>query len=85
MRSLTFECNKRTYGQYGVQQGKYFTLPISKGNIVGFHGKFGWYLDTIGVYIEPTHKASPISSVVRLSNNILSFRQNKALSKDGEL
>ncbi|XP_049369323.1 jacalin-related lectin 3 isoform X1 [Solanum verrucosum] len=65
VRSLTFESNKRTYGPYGVEQGTYFTLPISRGKIVGFHGKSGWYLDAIGVYIEPIHKALPTHSVVQ--------------------
>lgn len=65
VRSLTFESNKRTYGPYGVEQGTYFTLPISRGKIVGFHGKCGWYLDAIGVYIEPIHKSLPTHSVAQ--------------------
>ncbi|PHT63396.1 Jacalin-related lectin 3, partial [Capsicum annuum] len=78
VRSLTFESNKRTYGPYGVQQGTYFTLPISKGKIVGFHGKSGWYLDAIGVYIEPIHKSLPISSVVQSQqhHSIVHTKQN---------
>ncbi|TMW82310.1 hypothetical protein EJD97_006283 [Solanum chilense] len=65
VRSLTFESNKRTYGPYGVEQGTYFTLPISRGKIVGFHGKCGWHLDAIGVYIEPIHKSLPTHSAVQ--------------------
>ncbi|XP_055807910.1 jacalin-related lectin 3 [Solanum dulcamara] len=65
VRSLTFESNKRTYGPYGVEQGTYFTLPNTGRKIVGFHGKSGWYLDAIGVYIEPIHKSLPTNSVVQ--------------------
>ncbi|KAI3460354.1 hypothetical protein Pfo_017017 [Paulownia fortunei] len=59
VRSLTFESNKRTFGPFGVQQGTYFTSKIH-GKIVGFVGKCGWYLDAIGLYMEPLHK--PIAS-----------------------
>lgn len=65
VRSLTFQSNKRTYGPYGVQQGTYFTLPISSGKVVGFHGKSGWYLDAIGVYVEPIHKSLPTNSILQ--------------------
>lgn len=65
VRSLTFESNKRTYGPYGVEQGTYFTLPITRGKIIGFHGRSGWYLDAIGVYIEPIHISLPTNSLVQ--------------------
>ncbi|CAI9116823.1 OLC1v1018087C1 [Oldenlandia corymbosa var. corymbosa] len=53
VRSLAFESNKRTLGRYGIEQGTYFSFPMTQGKIVGFHGKCGWYLDAIGVYLEP--------------------------------
>ncbi|XP_060190992.1 jacalin-related lectin 3 isoform X1 [Lycium barbarum] len=78
VRSLTFHSNKRTYGPYGVQQGTYFTLPSSRGKIVGFHGKSGWYLDAIGVYIDPIYKSLPINSVVQSQqhHNIVHSQQS---------
>ncbi|KAM3288872.1 hypothetical protein P3S67_022302 [Capsicum chacoense] len=78
VRSLTFESNKRTYGPYGVQQGTYFTLPISKGKIVGFHGKSGWYLDAIGAYIEPIQKSLPTTShaIVHSKQSIVQGTEN---------
>ncbi|KAM7521165.1 hypothetical protein LguiB_020127 [Lonicera macranthoides] len=60
IRSLTFESNKRTYGPYGIEQGIYFSLPMIEGKIVGFHGKCGWYLDAIGVHLDPVRR--PIHS-----------------------
>ncbi|XP_050366078.1 jacalin-related lectin 3 [Argentina anserina] len=54
VRSLTFISNKRSYGPFGMEQGTYFSLPVTPGNkIVGFHGKSGWYLDAIGAYLKP--------------------------------
>ncbi|KAK4368711.1 hypothetical protein RND71_012503 [Anisodus tanguticus] len=84
VRSLTFQSNKRTYGPYGVQQGTYFTLPISRGKIVGFHGKSGWYLDAIGVYIDPIHKSLATNSVVQSQqhNNIVHSQQSIAQGID---
>lgn len=53
MRALTLESNKRKYGPFGVEQGTPFAFPKVQGRIVGFLGKSGWYLDSIGAYIEP--------------------------------
>ncbi|KAI5435160.1 jacalin-related lectin 3 isoform X1 [Lathyrus oleraceus] len=52
VRSLSFESNKKTYGPFGVEQGTYFSVPTTGAKIVGFHGKCGWYLDAIGVYMK---------------------------------
>jgi len=52
IRSLTFQTNQRKFGPYGVEKGTYFTLPTSGGKIIGFHGKSGWFLDSIGVYLS---------------------------------
>ncbi|CAI9777858.1 unnamed protein product [Fraxinus pennsylvanica] len=74
VRSLTFESNKRTYGPYGIEQGTYFTFPTS-GKIVGFHGKCGWYLDAIGVYLESIHK--PIASNSIVQSQFYGFHQTE--------
>lgn len=52
IRSLTFHTNIRKYGPYGVEKGTYFSLPVSGGKIIGFHGKSGWFLDSIGVHVS---------------------------------
>ncbi|KAL5557963.1 hypothetical protein UlMin_034174 [Ulmus minor] len=56
VRSLTFKSNRKTYGPFGVEQGTCFSFPMSGGKIVGFHGKAGWYLDSIGVHLKPLPK-----------------------------
>ncbi|CAA7013568.1 unnamed protein product [Microthlaspi erraticum] len=65
VRSLTFESNRKSYGPFGVESGTYFSLPKSESKIVGFHGKAGWYLDAIGVHIQPIPKENnPTSKMV---------------------
>jgi hypothetical protein len=52
IRSLTIETNLRKFGPYGVEKGTYFSFPTNGGKIIGFHGKSGWYLDSIGVHLS---------------------------------
>ncbi|KAL8537710.1 hypothetical protein ACS0TY_012744 [Phlomoides rotata] len=52
IRSLTFKSSRRTYGPFGVEEGTPFSLPMEGGQIVGFKGKAGWYLDAIGFHIS---------------------------------
>ncbi|KAG6536927.1 jacalin-related lectin 19 isoform X1 [Zingiber officinale] len=54
IRSLTFKSNLRTLGPFGVEDGTPFSLPTVGGMIVGFNGKGGWYLDSIGCRISAT-------------------------------
>ncbi|KAF6141000.1 hypothetical protein GIB67_006629 [Kingdonia uniflora] len=60
--SLTLQTNKQKYGPFGTNKGTYFSFLITGGMIVGFHGSFGWYLDSIGVYLKALTK--PYSSKV---------------------
>ena len=56
IRSLKFKSNKKTYGPFGIEQGTYFSLPAARAGsskIVGFFGKSGWFLDSIGAYLKP--------------------------------
>ncbi|KAJ1276311.1 hypothetical protein BS78_05G204700 [Paspalum vaginatum] len=51
--SLTFVTNAHSYGPYGEGRGTPFHFPIqSNGCIVGFFGRYGRYLDAIGVYMK---------------------------------
>ena len=71
VRSLSFESNKRTYGPFGVQQGRYFSLPVMPvGKIVGFHGRYGWHLDAIGVHLKSLQQPNP-SKALTLSQNYM--------------
>lgn len=51
IRSLTLETNKKTYGPFGVEDGSKFSYPTVGSKVVGFHGRSGWYLDAIGLYV----------------------------------
>eukprot|EP00257_Ricinus_communis_P027105 XP_025014519.1 jacalin-related lectin 3-like [Ricinus communis] len=55
VRSLTFQSNKKTYGPFGVEQGRYFSSPkTERYKIVGFHGMDGlFYLHALGIYLKP--------------------------------
>lgn len=50
VKSITFHTNKRSYGPFGDQQGISFSSG-SIGAIVGFHGRNGYFVDSIGVHV----------------------------------
>ncbi|XP_044474537.1 jacalin-related lectin 3-like isoform X1 [Mangifera indica] len=64
VRSLTFQSNRKTYGPFGIEQGTYFSLPMTGGKIVGFHGRSSWYLDAIGIYLKPLLKRNSSKTIV---------------------
>ncbi|XP_071703463.1 protein GOS9-like [Rutidosis leptorrhynchoides] len=52
--SLTFHGSKNNYGPYGAKsRGTPFSLPVSLGDFVGFYGKYGDFLDSLGVILSP--------------------------------
>ncbi|XP_022137459.1 jacalin-related lectin 3-like [Momordica charantia] len=57
IRSLTLKTNRNTYGPFGMEEGTRFSFPTMGTKIVGFHGRCGWYLDAIGLYIQPIPKS----------------------------
>ncbi|GJN28434.1 hypothetical protein PR202_gb16557 [Eleusine coracana subsp. coracana] len=71
--SLTFRTSAgRMYGPYGSESGARFSIPAAGHYcIVGFWGRSGWLLDSIGVYMKPsctskrTNKQYPPPYVVR--------------------
>ncbi|XP_076897250.1 horcolin-like [Bidens hawaiensis] len=53
--SLIFVTNTNTYGPYGTCKGTdHFSVPVTKGKIIGFYGRHGIYLDSIGVVLAPS-------------------------------
>ncbi|KAJ0537076.1 putative jacalin-like lectin domain-containing protein [Helianthus annuus] len=48
IRSLTLKSNKRTFGPFGVEEGTPFNFSTNGDRIVGFHGRSGWFLDSLG-------------------------------------
>ncbi|KAF8012320.1 hypothetical protein BT93_I0457 [Corymbia citriodora subsp. variegata] len=63
INSLTFQSNKRTYGPFGTEKGRYFSFPATGGKIIGFYGSSGTYLESIGAYLEPISHLHPIKSI----------------------
>ncbi|XP_020101268.1 protein GOS9-like isoform X1 [Ananas comosus] len=54
VRSLTFITNVRPYGPFGIEDvGTPFFIPVASGRIVAFYGRFGQYVDAIGMYLTP--------------------------------
>ncbi|KAL4382603.1 hypothetical protein AHAS_Ahas04G0250000 [Arachis hypogaea] len=43
---------QETYGPYGVEEGTPFDFAMKDLEIVGFHGRSGWYLDSIGIHLR---------------------------------
>lgn len=70
VRSLTLQSNKRAYGPYGTQQGHQFSFSMNGGRIVGFHGRSGWYVDAIGVYLKPLPKPNPSKALISSDNYV---------------
>ncbi|CAN1168610.1 Jacalin-related lectin 19 [Linum perenne] len=58
IRSLTFTTNKRRFGPFGVEEGKPFTHNLEGVSVVGFSGRGGWYLDSIGVHYVESGKST---------------------------
>ncbi|WVZ99180.1 hypothetical protein U9M48_044513 [Paspalum notatum var. saurae] len=62
IRSLTFQSNSSKYGPFGTEDGTPFSLPVSSGKIIGFHGRSGSYLNSIGFYLKQVHFPNPMDS-----------------------
>ncbi|KAF8410537.1 hypothetical protein HHK36_003068 [Tetracentron sinense] len=84
VRSLTFQSNKQTYGPFGAQQGTQFSLPMSRGKIVGFHGRCSWYLDSIGVYLKPIQQQIPPKALVPAQNIVVNKPATQPFDSDAE-
>ncbi|KAL5762398.1 hypothetical protein ACOSP7_018662 [Xanthoceras sorbifolium] len=54
IESLSFHTNRNKYGPYGSMDGSSFKIPMEGGEIVGFHGRGGYYVDAIGIYAKPS-------------------------------
>lgn len=52
IRSLTFKSNIRTFGPFGIEEGTPFNFLANRGHIVGFYGRTGWFLDSLGFYLS---------------------------------
>lgn len=50
VKSITFHTTKRSYGPFGDQQGFSFSSGTN-GIVVGFHGRKGYFVNSIGVHV----------------------------------
>ncbi|KAL9316582.1 hypothetical protein ACSQ67_017583 [Phaseolus vulgaris] len=80
VRSLSFESNMKTYGPFGVEQGTYFSVPLTGAKIVGFHGRCGWYIDAIGVYLKSLKQPNPSKPLAHSQSPITHFSENSGYS-----
>ncbi|XP_058001521.1 mannose/glucose-specific lectin isoform X2 [Hevea brasiliensis] len=78
VQSLNVHTNRRVYGPFGVEKGKYFSFPPTEGKIIGFHGKCGAHLYSIGGHLEPT-------SDLYMVKTVGPFGAGNALSWDDEI
>ncbi|CAN6346260.1 unnamed protein product [Urochloa humidicola] len=62
IRSLTFQSNSSKYGPFGTEDGTPFSLPVSSGKVIGFHGRSGSYLNSIGFYLKQVHFPNPLNA-----------------------
>lgn len=67
--SLSFITNQTTYGPFGTAFGESFSISVAHGVVVGFHGRCGYYLDTLGIFVIPVSSFNYILSV----NMVLDF------------
>ncbi|KAM7500413.1 hypothetical protein LguiA_024827 [Lonicera macranthoides] len=71
--SLKFESSRRTYGPFGTEKGTQFKFPSTgSGKIVGFHGRCGVRLYSIGGYYKPNTDPNPWTCVGPLGRQGLS-------------
>ena len=73
IRSLTFKSNRRTFGPFGVEEGTPFSLSMDGGQIVGFQGRSGWYLDAIGFHLSQTRSTKLFEKVQKKLQKIASM------------
>ncbi|KAM7468844.1 hypothetical protein LguiA_007027 [Lonicera macranthoides] len=59
--SLSLITNLTTYGPFGTASSEAFSIPIANSAVVGFHGRCGYYLDALGIFVIPTNSEGSIS------------------------
>jgi len=65
VRGLRFNTTRKSYGIYGAEIGKRYTVPIN-GDIVGFYGRAGGEIDALGVFTRPPAGSG---EVIKFNNN----------------
>ncbi|KAM6576289.1 hypothetical protein CsatB_028126 [Cannabis sativa] len=67
--SLSFITNlKKKHGPFGSElTGPTFSHPIQDGAIVGFHGKSGHFIDSIGIYVKLIVLNGPVEYLISIN------------------
>ncbi|XP_031401926.1 jacalin-related lectin 4-like [Punica granatum] len=71
IQSLSIHSNRRKYGPFGDENGNPFSFhdkQIKDGKILGFFGKCGSYVNSIGAYIGPISHPYPFKTIGPFGN-----------------
>ncbi|KAF8019853.1 hypothetical protein BT93_G0518 [Corymbia citriodora subsp. variegata] len=63
IQSLTFHSNRGRHGPFGKEMGKYFWYPSTGSKIIGFYGRCGETLNSIGAHAEPIPHIRPFKTI----------------------
>lgn len=75
VQSFSFISNRRKYGPFGTEKGNYFKFPSTDGyKIIGFHGRCGSFIESIGAFIEPIPVVSLKRSIGPFGSNTGGYR-----------
>ncbi|XP_021851042.1 jacalin-related lectin 3 isoform X1 [Spinacia oleracea] len=80
VRSLTFVSNEKTHGPFGVELGTFFSCQKVGDKIVGFYGRSGWFLDSIGAYVKPLDQKNVSKNIAYSQNFVPNGVENSGYS-----
>nr|KAJ0227228.1 hypothetical protein LSAT_V11C100007950 [Lactuca sativa] len=76
LMSLSFHTNQIRYGPYGnSDKGTPFSYDGKDGMIIGFYGRFGQYINAIGIYVIPKSLSPSLSPNSAPKNNSNSMHE----------
>ncbi|CAH1442812.1 unnamed protein product [Lactuca virosa] len=76
LMSLSFHTNQIRYGPYGnSDKGTPFSYDGKDGMIIGFYGRFGQYINAIGIYVIPKSLSPSLSPNSAPKNNSSSMHE----------
>ncbi|KAB1220611.1 Mannose/glucose-specific lectin [Morella rubra] len=80
IKYLVFQTNARTYA-FGVEyfEDTSFSIPIKSGVVVGFHGRAGLLVDSIGLHVAPLTPVPQVqASQIHESKFVAPFRPKRS-------
>ncbi|KAG5520933.1 hypothetical protein RHGRI_033481 [Rhododendron griersonianum] len=79
LSSLYFDTNLEKYGPFGKGGGQSVSIPIEDGVITGFHGRGGYYVDAIGIFVAPKLKEDEEEMRKQLLEGLIKQRAQEVL------